>query len=152
MEKLTLERIETLHPRVRSQVKEILEELELPDNVQVRITQALRTFKEQDGLFAQGRTKPGSKVTNAAGGESIHNYGLAFDYALLIDTKISWKVDENWKKVAQAFKAKGWTWGGEWKSIKDYPHLENTFGYTWQKLLEKYKKGDFIKGTQYVNL
>lgn len=43
------------------------------------ITDGFRTFAEQDALFAQGRTKPGPKVTKARGGESNHNYGMACD-------------------------------------------------------------------------
>jgi peptidoglycan L-alanyl-D-glutamate endopeptidase CwlK len=154
MDKVTKDRIALLHPRIRDVVTQTLEKLstELPKNIDVRITQALRTFSEQDNLFNKGRSAPGPKVTNARGGESIHNYGLAFDYVLFIDGKISWEVDAAWKKVAAAFKAEGFTWGGEWKSIKDYPHLERTFGYSWQQLLEKYKRKDFIAGTQYVNL
>ena len=42
----------------------------------------LRTFEDQDKLYAQGRTKPGQIVTNARGGDSLHNYGLAADYVL----------------------------------------------------------------------
>lgn len=154
MDKVTKERITLLHPKIRDVVTRTLEKLEteLPTNIDIRITQALRTFTEQDALFNKGRSTPGPKVTNARGGESIHNYGLAFDFVLLIDGKVSWEVDANWKKVATTFKAEGFTWGGEWKSIKDYPHLERTFGYSWQQLLDKYKRKDFIAGTQYVNL
>ena len=25
-----------------------------------------------------------------------------------------------------AFKKRGWTWGGEWKSLKDYQHFEKS--------------------------
>lgn len=152
LDKVTLDRIALLHPRIRDLVRDTLSELKLPQNVQVRITQGLRTFSEQEKLFAQGRTTPGSKVTNARGGESIHNYGLAFDYVLLVNGKVSWTVDDSWKEVAATFKSKGFSWGGEWKSIKDYPHLEITYGYSWRQLLDKYNKKDFIAGTQYVNL
>lgn len=154
MDKVTIDRIDLLHPRIRGLVEQTLTKLKvsLPGGVDVRITQGLRTFSEQDNLFKKGRSAPGPKVTNAKGGESIHNYGLAFDFVLMIDGKVSWEVDQNWKKVAQAFKDQGFTWGGEWKSIKDYPHLEITFGHTWQQLLDKYRKKDFIAGTQYVNL
>ncbi|MNC30597.1 Peptidoglycan L-alanyl-D-glutamate endopeptidase CwlK precursor [compost metagenome] len=42
--------------------------------VPIIITQGYRSKAEQDGLYAQGRTKPGSIVTNARGGYSYHNY------------------------------------------------------------------------------
>ncbi|NLR60688.1 M15 family metallopeptidase [Chitinophaga polysaccharea] len=152
MDKLTLARAQLLHPIIRDTVISTLEGLKLPPGVQVRITQSLRTFAEQDKLYAQGRSAPGQKVTNARGGESLHNFGLAFDFVLLINGQVSWTVDENWKKVAAVFKEQGFSWGGEWKSIKDYPHLEKSFGYSWQQLLDKYRKGEFISGTQYVRL
>ncbi len=64
---------------------------------QVRIAQGLRTFQEQDDLYAIGRTKPGKKVTNAKGGQSVHNYGFAVDIVLIIDGKTaSWDVKKDW--------------------------------------------------------
>ena len=53
----------------------------------VEIVQGLRTFAEQDALYAQGRTGPGAIVTQARGGESNHNYGLAADLCPFTDGK-----------------------------------------------------------------
>nr|WP_295770097.1 M15 family metallopeptidase [Rhodoferax sp.] len=39
----------------------------------------MRSCAEQDALYAQGRTAPGNKVTNAKSGDSNHNFGIAFD-------------------------------------------------------------------------
>ena len=47
--------------------------------ISLRLISGTRTFAEQDALFAQGRTKPGRIVTNARGGFSNHNFGIAFD-------------------------------------------------------------------------
>jgi peptidoglycan L-alanyl-D-glutamate endopeptidase CwlK len=154
LDKITLDRIESLHPKIRNEVKETLDLIQegLIKGKYIRIAQALRTFSEQDALYQQGRTKPGKVVTNAAAGQSIHNYGLAFDYLFIIDNHASWEVDNDWKKVASIFQEKGWIWGGLWKSIKDYPHLEKTFNYTWQQLLDKYNKKDFIVGTKYIDI
>lgn len=41
----------------------------------------LRTFEEQERLYAQGRTQAGQIVTYAQPGLSLHNYGLATDWA-----------------------------------------------------------------------
>lgn len=152
MDAITKTRIATLHPLVRKEVEDTLNSIVLSEGTTIRVTQALRTFAEQDALYAQGRTKPGSKVTNATGGQSIHNYGLAFDYVLMKDGVADWTVNADWKKVAATFKAKGWEWGGDWKSLKDYPHLEKTFGQTWKTLLAKYKAKDFITDIQYVKI
>jgi len=43
------------------------------------VDQTLRTNQEQDELYAQGRSKSGNIVTRSKGGDSYHNYGLAFD-------------------------------------------------------------------------
>ena len=51
------------------------------------VTQGLRTFAEQDALYKQV-----PKVTNAKCGQSIHNYGLAFDFCLAEAGKTIWDV------------------------------------------------------------
>ena len=91
VDKVTQDRISKLHPSVRDEVTKIIEEINtkfLTGRAKVRIAQGLRTFAEQDALYAQGRTKPGAKVTNAKGGQSIHNYGLAVDIYPVINGKI----------------------------------------------------------------
>ena len=90
MDKITEERIKLLHPKVKDEVFSIIEEANklLIPGVEVRIVQGLRTIDEQNALYAQGRTKPGKKVTNAKGGQSYHNYGLAVDIYPVINGKI----------------------------------------------------------------
>lgn len=95
-----------------------------------------------------GRTKPGRKVTNAKAGQSIHNYGLSLDIVLIIDGKTaSWDVKKDWDndrqsdwmEVVSIFKKYGWSWGGDWRTFKDMPHFEKTFGNTWRTLIKKPK-------------
>ncbi|WP_034317375.1 M15 family metallopeptidase [Bacillus zhangzhouensis] len=96
------------------------------EGIFVQITSGYRSFAEQNKLYAKGRTSSGNIVTNAKGGQSNHNYGLAIDYVLLSadGKKALWTVNEKWRRVAQIGKALGFSWGGDWKSFKDYPHLE----------------------------
>ncbi len=135
MDKITQDRINKLHPKVKAEVEKIIAECDvaLTGRAKIRITQGLRSFKEQDELYAIGRTKPGKKVTNAKAGQSIHNYGLAVDICLIIDGKIaSWDTAKDWDndKVAdwyecvKIFAKYGWGWGGKWKTFKDLPHFE----------------------------
>lgn len=141
-------------------------EAKLP-GVAIRIVQGLRTFEEQNKLYAQGRTLPGSRVTNSKGGQSYHNYGLAIDFALLYDKdkngtyeSLSWDTlkdfdkdgEADWMEVVDIFEESGYTWGGRFTSIKDNPHLEKNFGFNWRVLLEKYNRKDFIPVTNYVVL
>lgn len=155
---ISFERAKLLHPAIRNEVIATLTAIEaakFPPNISIRIVQGLRTFEEQDALFLK---KP--KVTNSKGGQSYHNYGLAIDFALLIDGKLTWdiKVDNDkdgeadWMEVVDSFEGLNYTWGGRFHSITDNPHLEKTFGLNWRAMLAKYNAGDFISGTKYINI
>jgi peptidoglycan L-alanyl-D-glutamate endopeptidase CwlK len=141
----TLERIKLLHPKVRDEVYEIYDEIcaSLTGRAMCRFTYTLRTFAEQDALYAQGRTKPGGIVTNAKGGLSLHNYGLALDIVLIVDgkdakwdTKTDYDKDgkSDWMEIVTIFKQHGWEWGGDWK-FYDAPHFQKAFGYSVRQLL-----------------
>lgn len=89
-----------------------------------------RTFAEQDALYAQGRSAPGKVVTNARAGQSNHNFGIAVDCGVFkagayVDDADSSLADKVHKTVAtqlaDEFKLE---WGGDWVSIKDFPHFE----------------------------
>jgi peptidoglycan L-alanyl-D-glutamate endopeptidase CwlK len=145
MDTITLARIELLHPKVRAEAREIYIAIynALKGRAAVRFTHTLRTITEQDALYAQGRTTPGKIVTNAKGGKSYHNFGLAIDICLIIDGKeASWDISKDfdndkiadWMEAVAIFKSRGWEWGGDFKSIKDAPHFQKTFGFTTTKL------------------
>lgn len=144
---ISIDRVNKLHPKIRKEVAALIDkaEAQLPANVKIRVVQGLRTIEEQNALYAQGRTKPGPVVTNAKGGKSYHNYGLAIDFCLMYGGVVSWKVNADWMKVVAVFKAAGYTWGGNFRSIKDYPHLEKSFGYSVSQLLAKYNAGTYVE-------
>lgn len=96
--------------------------------IRLLVTQGLRTIEEQNKLYAIGRTIKGSKVTNAKGGESEHNYGVCFDVCFFDGKKVSYAG--NWVKLGKIWKKLGGTWGGDWKSFPDKPHFSYTLGYT----------------------
>lgn len=152
MDNITLQRIEKLHPSVRDEVKLIIEDCDkvLTGRAKVRIAQGYRSFAEQDALFKQ---RP--KVTNAKGGQSIHNYGFAVDIVMIIDGKTAswdtvkdWDGDKifDWKEVVDVFKKHGWNWGGDWTSFKDLPHFDKKGFGDWRVLskLPKDKLGYVI--------
>lgn len=153
-DQISLDRILTFHPNLRDRLKEWYLEANnklLPKGYRLRITHVYRSIKEQDDLYAQGRTKKGSIVTNAKGGQSIHNYGLAFDFVILRDLDSNgtfetadYTVNDYWKKIAAFFKSKGFTWGGDFKSFKDAPHVEYSKGLKWDyfKSLKSFKHND----------
>ena len=159
-----INKIKELHPKIRKEVYNLIEHINtkiLLGKAKVRITDVYRSFEEQDKLYAKGRTEPGNKVTDAKAGYSFHNYGLAFDFCLLLtdNNTISWDINKDfdndkkadWLEVVNVFKTSGWLWGGDW-SKPDYPHLQKIFNYNIEKLLNKYRSADFIKGTKYLNI
>jgi D-alanyl-D-alanine carboxypeptidase len=149
------DQISTLHPKLRAIALEAYNEAvaATPEGVHPIITQGYRTFAESDKLYAQGRTTPGDIVTNAPAGKSWHNYGLAVDFALVINGNAEWNQnDPNWMTVVDIFKKHGFTWGGNFPgTFKDYPHLEMQMGQTLSGLMAKHEAADFIPGTTYIN-
>ena len=148
--------INTLHPKLRDIALQAYTEAvkATPTGVHPIITQGYRTFAESEKLYAQGRTLPGEIVTNARAGSSYHNYGLAIDFALVIDGKTTWNEKHpSWATVVNIFKKYGFTWGGDFAgSFKDYPHLEMRFGHNWRDLLTLHQANHFIPGTNYVQI
>lgn len=130
-----------LHPIVAERA-EILRQRAASIGIIIRFTDGFRSFEEQDALYDQGRTAPGYIVTNARGGQSYHNYGLAVDYALEVGHQVIWDIEydgngngrSDWFEVAQMAKELGFTWGGDWESFRDYPHLQMDFGYSLHNL------------------
>lgn len=156
METKSVERLQQLHPICRDKAIDAYNEAckATPIGVHPFVDQTYRTFAESDKLYAQGRTAPGEIVSNAKGGQSWHNFGLALDFHLIINGKDVWdQRNPNWMVVVNIFKAHGFNWGGDFPgTFKDYPHLEYKGGNTLAGLLAKYNAGDFIPGNAYVNL
>lgn len=150
MDKITLDRIKTAHPSIRAKLLKDYTDANnlLGKGARLRFAYVYRTIAEQNQLFNK---RP--KVTNAKGGQSIHNYGLAFDIVLLYDNdgngtfeEASWSMIKDfdkdskadWMEVTNLFKSRGWEWGGDWISFRDAPHFQlkkrNGTSYKWQEL------------------
>ena len=168
MDQITLQRIELLHPKVKTEALQIYTEIceRLKGKAFCRFAHTLRTFAEQDNLYAQGRTKPGPVVTYAKGGQSYHNYGLAIDIVLIVDTDgngsyetASWdfKKDfdedgkDDFEEIDFVFNLYGWKGlykvnGKRW----DFPHFQKTFDITISQLQSMFNTKKFIPNTNYV--
>lgn len=144
-DQLTLDRIQKLHLSIRQEAIDIYEDIceAMPKNVLCRFSHTYRSNEEQDALYLK---RP--KVTNAKGGQSFHNYGLAVDIVFLIDTDgngtyetASWNTKKDfdgdgsseWMEVVKIFKSYGWECGIDWKFI-DAPHFQKTGGKTIKQL------------------
>ncbi|WP_281990506.1 M15 family metallopeptidase [Aquimarina aggregata] len=127
-------RIKKLHPKIQNKVRTFINKAE-KEGIQLRVTDGLRSFKEQDALYAKGRTTPGKIVTNAKAGQSYHNYGLAIDVVPMINGKPNYKDD--YIKIARIGKSLGFTWGGDFRSFTDKPHFHANFGFSIAALQQK---------------
>lgn len=98
------------------------------------VIEGVRTTQRQQELYAQGRTKPGSKVTNADGVKNKSNhqakadgYGHAVD---IVPYPVDWNTTSKFRAIADAMKQAAkdlgvkLEWGGDWTSFKDLPHFE----------------------------
>ena len=127
-------RIEDLHPIVQPKCRLFIEHC-ADAGIDVLITSTLRTFAEQDALYAKGRTLPGPKVTAAKAGESFHNYGLAFDFAPIEHGKIDWNDLDLFRKCGEIGESCGLEWAGRWQRFREMAHLQYTSGLTIAQLL-----------------
>lgn len=70
--------LESLRPRFAAAVRQLLAYAAAEDLRPV-VVETFRSVQRQNDLYRQGRTAPGSHVTDAKGGQSPHQYGLAAD-------------------------------------------------------------------------
>jgi len=122
-----------LDPYVSLLAKRFID-LSKANNLDIIINVAFRSWDDQDKLYAAGRTMPGKIVTNARGGDSYHNWGLAFDATPLENGMPSNDIN-TFKKMGKLGEQVGLEWGGSFKSIVDYPHFQVTFGLNTEDLL-----------------
>jgi len=118
----TAKRIALLHGSVRPLAYAIVGYGHLT-GVDILITGTLRTFSQQNDLYAQGRTAHGRKVTNAEGGQSYHNYGLAFDFVVMDYFGRPLWTETPWKTIGEFGESIGLAWGGNWTK-PDRPHFQ----------------------------
>jgi D-alanyl-D-alanine dipeptidase len=84
-----------LHPIVRKAVVATYIQLQVA-GIPFKIFEAYRFPQRQADLYAQGRTKPGKKVTYAKPWSSYHQYGLAVDFVFFIDGNWTWEGKKQW--------------------------------------------------------
>lgn len=134
-----------LHPELQEIIPKFLEKCKQQGLI-VKTTDTLRNKKEQDELYAQGRTKPGNIVTWVKYPYSNHNWGIAFDISRN-DGKGDYNNSDGWfDKVGQIAKSFGLEWGGDWQ-IQDKPHFQLTKYGTTNQLVAKYGNFENFKKT-----
>jgi peptidoglycan L-alanyl-D-glutamate endopeptidase CwlK len=117
---------------------------ELDAGYTVRIISGTRTYEEQNALYriGRGKTDKRSPVTNARGGQSNHNFAIAWDIGIF-DKKGRYLPESPlYKKITSASIAEGLEWGGSWKKFPDQPHYQLATGLAIKAVREKFENGE----------
>jgi peptidoglycan L-alanyl-D-glutamate endopeptidase CwlK len=124
MNATTVQRIEQLYPGLKMKAYQLIQLLSLK-NIDVEISQGLRSWATQEMLYEQGRSLPGPIVTNATPAESFHTYGLAFDVDLPTATGIDWTgTSPAWQQVISIGESIGIVSGSTFRTFPDRPHFQ----------------------------
>ena len=113
--------LDDLRSDVRANVETLLS-LCRAQGLNVLITQTKRDNEYQTYLYAQGRTRLGSIITNSRT-TTFHGAGLAVDFCENIRGH-EYDDASFFQNVAIIAKAMGFSWGGDWKGFPDNPHLQ----------------------------
>jgi peptidoglycan L-alanyl-D-glutamate endopeptidase CwlK len=131
--------IQTLLPAAQTKAREFVKAV-AGAGITIKIISGTRTFAEQDALYRQGRDLPGNKVTNARGGQSNHNFGVAWDIGVFQNGQY---LDESpvYRQVGGIGKSLGLEWGGDWKTMTDEPHFQIVPEANLQSIASKFSQG-----------
>jgi peptidoglycan L-alanyl-D-glutamate endopeptidase CwlK len=125
MDAISEQRLAEVCPELAAMVHLLAADLAL-QNINLRVTQGLRSFEAQNTLYQQGRTTSGEVVTNAPAGHSWHEFGLAVD-VVPMDPLPDWNIAHPvWHQIVTTGESVGLYSGDEFSSIKDEPHFQLT--------------------------
>ncbi|WP_088330687.1 M15 family metallopeptidase [Lacimicrobium sp. SS2-24] len=155
-----------LVPAAKHNAEKVIQACKQATDFDLLIYCTLRTLEEQARLYRQSRSRAeinhkiakyqqrgfgfladileavgpcyGPHVTNAAPGESWHNYGEAWDAVPLIGGKPAWnylQAKMYWDAYGEAVRQVGMNWAGDWTDFREYPHAQLRHGSNPLKLL-----------------
>jgi len=138
--------IRTLLPQTQREARSFLTRAKNFAGFEVRIISGSRTYAEQDQIFRKGRFgNPGPIVTKARGGQSNHNFGIAWDVGIFQngkyltgDSKPEAKI---YKQLSSIVLTSDLEWGGNWTSIVDMPHYQMKLDLTLEQVRARFEKG-----------
>lgn len=114
-----------IDPDLQQRVLAIYEVMRRQYGYEMVLIEGYRSPQRQAELMA------GGKATRAGAWQSCHQYGLGVDSAPMRDGKLQWDMNDAWTKrgyflYGELAEQAGLEWGGNWRSIKDYVHVEMT--------------------------
>jgi peptidoglycan L-alanyl-D-glutamate endopeptidase CwlK len=138
--------LDSLDPYVANLAAQHLSRL-AAEGIPFRLTEGFRSYETQNHYYAQGRTRPGPIITDARGGESFHNFGLAYDVSLLRNGKLVQngrdplyrRAKELSDGVSDGVGDGRLEWGGAWG---DAVHFQFRGGVPIGTIRDRYDKGE----------
>ena len=131
----------TLNPKAQEAARAFLKKVRAADIGDIRIVSGTRTYAEQNALYRKGRFgNPPPVVTKAKGGQSNHNFGIAWDIGIFRNGQYLDKPDL-YERAARAGLVDSLEWGGDWKSFKDLPHFQLATGNPIKLVCAKFENG-----------
>lgn len=129
--------LDDLHPRVKALAEAFVKRC-AEAGYDILIYSTYRDIEAQNAIYAQGRTTKGSIVTNAKGGQSYHNYRVAFDWVAVRGGKARWNDTFAYATCGKIAEEVGLEWAGRWTGkFKETAHCQFTGGLT----LADFQKG-----------
>lgn len=116
----------------------------LDAGLRIKIIGGTRTYAEQNALYAKGRSLPGRVVTNAKGGYSNHNFGIAWDFGVFGPGGEYIEEGKDYDKAGAIAEAQGLEWGGRWESLEDRPHVQLKTGLTLAQMRARVAAGKAV--------
>lgn len=121
--KRDLARLQGVHPTLQTAILKILTDLPM------FVVEGVRTVRQQQALYAIGRTLPGSKVTDKDGvhhksNHQPHQDGLGYAVDCAWTGPYPFDLRHPWASYGASSQALGLVWGGSWKTLVDLPHVE----------------------------
>ncbi|MGR9053953.1 MAG: M15 family metallopeptidase [Gammaproteobacteria bacterium] len=135
--------IVTLNPKAQRAARIFLKKV-LEAGIEVRIISGTRTYDEQNALFRKGRFgNPPPKVSNARGGQSNHNFGIAWDIGIF-ENGAYLGESPLYDKAAEVGLSPELEWGGHWKTFKDRLHYQLATGLKLASVRDEFEQGQVI--------
>jgi peptidoglycan L-alanyl-D-glutamate endopeptidase CwlK len=137
--------IRSLSLKAQREARRCLDRL-LTAGFNARVISGTRTYAEQDALFRKGRFgNPGPVVTKARGGQSNHNFGIAWDIGLFSANGTYLTATKPYKEASAAGKSEFLEWGGDWVKFPDPPHYQLKIQVTLVQMQKLFESGNGAK-------
>jgi peptidoglycan LD-endopeptidase CwlK len=113
--------------------------------INARIISGTRTYEQQNTLYKQGRYgNPGAIITKAKGGQSNHNFGVAWDIGIFTSNGGYLSDGKEYDNAGKLGATTLVEWGGEWKTFVDKPHYQLRLHKSVDVLRAEFEAGTLI--------